>query len=79
MVKAGRGARGTPGKRKGEKMQAAAGQSLPQNAKPHIDPRVQREIGKHLRAHYDDLINEPIPDKFIELLEQLERSVTRKS
>jgi hypothetical protein len=44
----------------------------------HIDPRVQTEIGKHLRAIYDDVINEPVPSKFMELLEQLERSTTQK-
>jgi Anti-sigma factor NepR len=46
---------------------------------PRIDPRIQREIGKHLRAHYDDVVKEPIPDKFIELLQQLEQSVAKKS
>ena len=45
----------------------------------NIDPRVQSEIGKQLRAIYDDIINEPVPAKFMELLEQLERSTTRKS
>jgi len=44
-----------------------------------IDPRVQSEIGKQLRAIYDDVINEPVPAKFMELLEQLERSTTGKS
>ena len=48
-------------------------------AAPRIDPRIQREIGKHLRAHYDDVVNEPVPEKFIELLQQLERSVEKKS
>ena len=43
-----------------------------------IDPRVQTEIGKHLRAIYDDVINEPVPSRFMELLEKLERS-TQKS
>jgi hypothetical protein len=45
---------------------------------PQMDLRIQHEIGKHLRAHYDDLVNEPVPDKFMELLEQLEQSVARK-
>lgn len=46
-------------------------------AAAHVDPRVQNEIGKHLRAIYDDVINEPVPNKFMDLLEQLERSTTR--
>ncbi len=53
--------------------------SRPGGATPRIDPRIQREIGKHLRAHYDDVVNEPVPDKFIELLQELERSVAKKS
>ena len=39
-----------------------------------MDPQIQTEIGKHLRAIYDDVINEPVPSKFMELLEQLERT-----
>lgn len=42
-----------------------------------IDPRVQSEIGKHLRAAYDDVINEPVPQRFLDLLAKLEHS--RKS
>ena len=42
-----------------------------------MDPRVQTEIGKHLRAIYDDVINEPVPDRFMELLEKLERSTQK--
>ncbi|WP_034490941.1 NepR family anti-sigma factor [Afifella pfennigii] len=42
---------------------------------------IQSQIGKHLRAAYDDVVNEPVPQRFIELLEQLERSSqkTRRS
>jgi hypothetical protein len=49
------------------------------NIAPRIDPRIQREIGKHLRAHYEDVVNEPVPEKFIELLRKLEQSVAKKS
>jgi hypothetical protein len=34
--------------------------------------RVQAAIGRSLKAHYDDLIHAPVPDKFIELLAKLE-------
>jgi hypothetical protein len=37
-----------------------------------LDPRVQESIGRSLKAHYDDLINAPIPDRFLVLLAQLE-------
>lgn len=43
-----------------------------------VDPHVQNEIGRHLRAIYDDVIKEPVPLKFLELLEKLERSTKRK-
>ena len=47
--------------------------------KAKVDPRIQTEIGKHLRAIYDDVINEPVPSRFMELLEKLEQSTTRKN
>lgn len=75
MVK--RGSRGAP-KKKGEKMQIAAGHGPEDGAGPRIDTRIQHEIGKHLRAHYEGVVNEPVPDRIMELLEQLEQSVTRK-
>ena len=77
MVKSRRGAGGAP-KQKGDKMQIGTGHDPSEGTGPQMDVRIQHEIGKHLRAHYDDVVNEPVPDKFMELLEQLEQSVTRK-
>ena len=37
-----------------------------------IDEHIQRPIGAKLRAFYDELLSEPIPDKFIELLVKLD-------
>lgn len=37
-----------------------------------LDPRVQESIGRSLKAHYDDIVNAPVPDKFLVLLAQLE-------
>lgn len=37
-----------------------------------LDPKIQDAIGRSLKAHYDDLINAPIPDKFLVLLAELE-------
>lgn len=39
---------------------------------PVLDQRIQDMIGRSLKAHYDDLIHAPIPDKFLVLLAQLE-------
>jgi hypothetical protein len=33
---------------------------------------VQRAIGNRLRAYYDGVAKEPIPDRFLELLKQLD-------
>lgn len=37
-----------------------------------IDEHIQRRIGAKLRNYYDELLNEPIPEKFIELLVKLD-------
>ncbi|WP_439574033.1 NepR family anti-sigma factor [Phreatobacter sp.] len=37
-----------------------------------IDPRIQDAIGRSLKAHYDDLVKEPIPDRLLVLLAELE-------
>lgn len=42
-----------------------------------MHPLIQSQIGKHLRAAYDDVVNEPVPQRFIDLLEQLEQSSTK--
>lgn len=42
-----------------------------------LDPKVQDSIGRSLKAHYDDLVNSPIPDKFLVLLAQLEAKEQR--
>jgi hypothetical protein len=42
---------------------------------PSADP----EIGKKMRAMYDDLLKQPIPERFVELLEQLDRARENKA
>jgi hypothetical protein len=78
MTKAGRGSGGAPKKKKGKTMQMATGNDPNVTGEPRIDSRIQHEIGKHLRAHYDDVINEPVPDRIMDLLQKLEKSVTQK-
>lgn len=36
-----------------------------------LPPELQGKLGKRLRDSYSDLVNQPIPDKFLVLLEQL--------
>ncbi|KQU54916.1 hypothetical protein ASG72_04740 [Bosea sp. Leaf344] len=42
-----------------------------------LDPRIQESIGRSLKAHYDDIVNTPVPDKFLVLLAQLEAQEMR--
>ena len=37
-----------------------------------LDRNVQARIGDNLRAMYDDLLQQPVPDRFKDLLGQLE-------
>jgi hypothetical protein len=43
---------------------------LPPAAPP---PAVEQLISRQLRAIYDEVVNEPVPDRFVRLLEELER------
>jgi hypothetical protein len=38
---------------------------------PEIDQELQAHIGRHLKAAYDDILNQSVPDRFLSLLEQL--------
>ncbi len=49
----------------------------PDEAEVFLDPRVQESIGRSLKAHYDDIVNAPVPDKFLVLLAQLEAQENR--
>jgi hypothetical protein len=39
---------------------------------PFLDPHIQEQLGRVFRSFCDDLIHQPIPDKFVVLLAQLE-------
>ncbi len=73
MVSSSRG----PGVTEGLSKMRKDGKAMGSDRVAHIDPRIQTEIGKHLRAVYDDVINEPVPSRFMELLEKLERSTQK--
>ena len=42
------------------------------NAGPILDRRVDALVGDKLRAYYDTLLNDPVPDRILELLTQLD-------
>jgi len=43
---------------------------------PRLDSVSQGRIGDQLRAMYDDLIQQPVPERFKDLLDQLDKAGT---
>jgi len=43
-----------------------------------LDGETRRHIGRMLKATYDEVAHEPVPDKFVDLLKQLEAAEPRK-
>jgi hypothetical protein len=43
-----------------------------------LEPHIQEQLGRVLRSFCDDLIRQPIPDKFVMLLAQLEAKQREK-
>jgi Anti-sigma factor NepR len=37
-----------------------------------VDPKAAEAIGRALKAHYDDLVQAPLPDRFRELIASLD-------
>jgi hypothetical protein len=40
---------------------------------PKIDPQLQTKIGEQLRSYYAELMNEPVPQRLVELVSRLDR------
>jgi len=40
--------------------------------KPKLNDLAVSQIGKKLRAQFDEVLSEPVPDRFVDLLNQLE-------
>lgn len=43
-----------------------------------IEDPVQRAIGEHLRAVFDEVVQQPVPERFVELLRRLAEQETPK-
>jgi hypothetical protein len=57
--------------------QATGAQTRPGGAhstQEGLSPNLQAHIGRHLRAVFDEVAREPIPDRLLQLLKDLERS-----
>ena len=44
----------------------------PASDSPSLEPQLQAQIGRKLKAMYDSYLSEPIPDRLVTLLEQLD-------
>ena len=57
--------------RRGAGAPDSADRSAPRASAPA--PAVDQLISRQLKAIYDEVVNEPIPDRFLRLLQELER------
>ena len=56
-------------------MEAAATRNKKLNAKPaKLGREVQARLGQQLRAMYDDIVNQGVPDRFNDLINRLDSS-----
>jgi hypothetical protein len=49
------------------------------NKAPALPPDVQAKIGEKLKAIYDDVVRQPVPDRFKDLLSQLDTTSAPKA
>jgi Anti-sigma factor NepR len=47
--------------------------SSPVRTGPALNRDIQTKIGQQLRAIYDDVVDQGVPDRFVELLRNLDR------
>jgi Anti-sigma factor NepR len=63
---------------KGKRSLAAAPEASLSTAKPAgepgLDRAIQSRIGDNLRAMYDELLQQPVPDRFRDLLGELDKT-----
>ena len=48
------------------------------DAEDAADPRIPSEIGERLKELYESVVEEEIPDRFLDLLDQLDKSQKSK-
>jgi len=61
-------------------MSGSKGSKAPEGGsdRPALDAESQAQIGRMLKAMYDEVAQEQVPDKFLDLLRQLEDKETPK-
>jgi hypothetical protein len=66
------------GKRKAMKESASLKSRAYESQSQGLDARSQEAIGRSLKAHYEDLVRAPVPGKFLEMLDRLEKAERSK-
>jgi hypothetical protein len=51
----------------------AADQTAARTPKGRVGPEIQNRIGQHLRRLYSDVVNEGVPERFADLLRDLDK------
>jgi hypothetical protein len=49
--------------------------TTPARSGPALNRDIQTKIGQQLRAVYDDIVDQGVPDRFVDLLRDLDREV----
>lgn len=55
-----------------------SGEQAHDESKGSPDPVIEEAIGRQLRKLYDEVASEPVPDRFADLLKQLEQQQSGK-
>jgi hypothetical protein len=59
-------------------METAATRNKRESAKPaKLGREVQARLGQQLRAMYDDVVNQGVPDRFADLINRLEGNTSK--
>ncbi len=53
--------------------------SMTEGASTALGSDIQAKIGQHLRAMYDDVVRQGVPDRFLDLLSQLDKPAKTKA
>lgn len=64
---------------KGPTLKVVGGTPSPKRMTISLDGDVQTHIGGRLRAMYDSVLREPVPDRFLDLLRQLDSKIGPQS
>ncbi len=62
-----------------EQTAATAGATPAPPVQGGLEPELQDHIGMQLRAVYNEILSEPVPERFLKLLEELERKQADKA